>query len=160
MPHRVLGPCWPCNHSAGVCCLPAAHILGVSKCGTTDLYNRLTAHPGVLKSRNKGPHFWDEGHYWDWYIRLFDVKDKAVAKRGIFIDASSNTLTFSGIGVRGSRFSASQPLLPEVLAWVRLHLYYLYYCCLPPTTPTTCYLLLPAPCSYWRSDAHYMLLTA
>eukprot|EP00965_Chrysotila_dentata_P138235 4572480-Pleurochrysis_carterae.AAC.3 len=43
-----------------LCCLPFAHLLGVSKSGTTDLYQRLVMHPRVLASRNKGPHFWDE----------------------------------------------------------------------------------------------------
>ncbi len=29
-------------------CLPYFQILGVSKCGTTDLYNRLTEHPDMI----------------------------------------------------------------------------------------------------------------
>ncbi len=29
-------------------CLPYFQILGVSKCGTTDLYNRLTEHPDMV----------------------------------------------------------------------------------------------------------------
>ena len=67
---RYLNPCWLCNRS--LCCLPYAHILGVSKCGTTDLYARLAAHPSVLASANKGPHFWDEGsHDFSWYVSLF-----------------------------------------------------------------------------------------
>ena len=67
---RYLNPCWLCNRS--LCCLPYAHILGVSKCGTTDLYARLAAHPSVLASANKGPHFWDEGsHGFSWYVSLF-----------------------------------------------------------------------------------------
>lgn len=61
-------PCWRCalpdakgGASAGrLCCLPAVHVLGVSKCGTTDLYARLALHPLVLATANKGPHFWDE----------------------------------------------------------------------------------------------------
>lgn len=31
-------------------CLPYFQILGVSKCGTTDLYHRLTEHPDMAKS--------------------------------------------------------------------------------------------------------------
>lgn len=34
-------------------CIPYFHILGVSKCGTTDLYHRLSKHPQMLESRNK-----------------------------------------------------------------------------------------------------------
>lgn len=33
---------------------------GVSKSGTSDLYNRIILHPDVYASQNKGPHFWDE----------------------------------------------------------------------------------------------------
>ena len=41
-------------------CIPYYHILGVSKCGTTDIYNRLIKHPHIYESLNKGPHWWDE----------------------------------------------------------------------------------------------------
>lgn len=54
------------GHVDELCCIPYAHILGVSKCGTTDLHARLAAHPHVLPSLNKGPHFWDEPHTWGW----------------------------------------------------------------------------------------------
>ena len=53
-------PCWRAAPGAPLRCLPALHILGVSKCGTTDLYKRLSRHPDFVESTNKGPHFWDE----------------------------------------------------------------------------------------------------
>ena len=63
---RFANPCWRCAAASAeasaqsrLCCLPAAHILGVSKSGTTDLYSRLARHPSVLRSANKGPHWWD-----------------------------------------------------------------------------------------------------
>jgi hypothetical protein len=34
-------------------CLPFFHILGVSKCGTTDMYHRLSKHPQMFESLNK-----------------------------------------------------------------------------------------------------------
>eukprot|EP00983_Pelagomonas_calceolata_P008997 292480-Pelagomonas_calceolata.AAC.9 len=34
-------------------CVPYYQILGVSKCGTTDLYHRLSQHPQVFKAANK-----------------------------------------------------------------------------------------------------------
>lgn len=42
-------------HPQGVTlrCIPYYHILGVSKCGTTDLYNRLARHPDIYESLNK-----------------------------------------------------------------------------------------------------------
>ena len=60
--------CWlllqPCSETQ-LCCLPYAHLLGVSKCGTTDLYARLAMHPLVMRTANKGPHFWDERWMYD-----------------------------------------------------------------------------------------------
>ena len=73
-------PCWAAPSGGGVAavrCLPYFHIIGVSKCGTTDLYRRLALHPHVAPSRNKGPHFWDEKHSADWYVDLYS--DAAVA---------------------------------------------------------------------------------
>ncbi|KAI8472649.1 MAG: P-loop containing nucleoside triphosphate hydrolase protein [Monoraphidium minutum] len=54
-------PCW--GTGPDLTCIPYFHIIGVSKCGTTDLYHRLVMHQGVLTARNKGPHFWDECPY-------------------------------------------------------------------------------------------------
>ena len=134
-------PCWQCNLDAPaaataasgstappperLCCLPSAHVLGVSKCGTTDLYARLAQHAHVLPSANKGPHFWDEAHPFEWYVRLYSrgarrLADAAAARReaDVFLDASSNTFTWSGIGVRGKR-APQRVLLPHVLAWLQ-----------------------------------------
>lgn len=135
-------PCWQCSLDAPaataaapgaaaasgserLCCLPSAHVLGVSKCGTTDLYARLAQHAHVLPSANKGPHFWDETHTFEWYVRLYSrgarrLADAPVGRReaDIFIDASSNTFTWSGIGVRGAR-APQRVLLPHVLAWLQ-----------------------------------------
>lgn len=42
--HR--NPCW--GDGPDLKCLPAFHIIGVSKCGTTDLYHRLTLAKGAI----------------------------------------------------------------------------------------------------------------
>ena len=47
-------PCWFENKKLR--CIPYYHILGVSKCGTTDIYNRLVKHPHIYESLNK---VWD-----------------------------------------------------------------------------------------------------
>ena len=47
------------RNATGLYCLPFFHIIGVSKCGTTDMFRRLSLHPHVAPSHNKGPHFWD-----------------------------------------------------------------------------------------------------
>eukprot|EP00955_Chlamydomonas_euryale_P000345 3783-Chlamydomonas_euryale.AAC.2 len=48
---RTKNPCWFENRTLR--CIPYYHILGVSKCGTTDIYNRLVMHPHVYESNNK-----------------------------------------------------------------------------------------------------------
>lgn len=96
-------PCW--RDAGGLHCLPYFHILGVSKCGTTDLYRRLSSHNNIVRSLNKGPHFWDERHTFKWYLDIYQRGaqeiETAKPKTGILGDASSNTLTYSGVGIQG-----------------------------------------------------------
>lgn len=96
-------PCW--RDAGGLHCLPYFHILGVSKCGTTDLYRRLSVHNNIVRSLNKGPHFWDEKHSFKWYLDIYQRGaqeiETAKPKTGILGDASSNTLTYSGVGIQG-----------------------------------------------------------
>jgi hypothetical protein len=54
---ELRNPCWG-DLRGELKCLPYYHILGVSKCGTTDLYNRLAKHPDVLASANKVRRGW------------------------------------------------------------------------------------------------------
>ena len=39
-------------------CLPGLMLLGVSKSGTTDFFDRLSLHPKIFPSGHKEPHFW------------------------------------------------------------------------------------------------------
>jgi len=107
----LASPCW--RREGQLRCLPLIHILGVSKCGTTDLYKRLAKHPDFVESRNKGPHFWDEcelrgsgaAHcafegYADLYQPLAEAVERGAAA-AVSADASSNTLTASGVWRRG-----------------------------------------------------------
>ena len=110
---------------AELCCLPYAHILGVSKCGTTDLHARLARHPLLLPSANKGPHFWDEPHTLAWYVDLFArgaarLAAGAAPRSSVMVDASSNTLSYTGVGVRGTLHPASPPVtIPQVMGWLQ-----------------------------------------
>jgi N-acetylgalactosamine 4-sulfate 6-O-sulfotransferase len=93
------------------------------RCGTTDLHNRLAAHPSVLRSANKGPHFWDDPHSLQWYVGLYAesaarLSDGRAPRDGLLIDASSNTLTYAGVGVRDVRTPAPAATLPHVLRWL------------------------------------------
>ena len=119
----IASPCWrSVGNASRVTCLPLVHILGVSKCGTTDLYRRMARHPDFVESRNKGPHFWDECQVaelepapdqlpehcsFDGYAALFDPLAAKVAAggaagaRAVSADASSNTWTAAGVWRRG-----------------------------------------------------------
>lgn len=88
------------NH---VCSLHGSHVTaGVSKCGTTDLYKKLLEHPSIVDSTNKGPHFWDESHTFDWYLDVYEPVAKATVSNPQIVagDASTNTFTYSGVGIR------------------------------------------------------------
>jgi hypothetical protein len=61
--NRYTSPCYRNATTQRLQCLPLYQILGVSKCGTTDIYARLGLHPDFYDSRNKGPHWWDECNY-------------------------------------------------------------------------------------------------
>eukprot|EP00898_Chlorokybus_atmophyticus_P002879 jgi/Chlat1/3592/Chrsp234S00258 len=99
-------PCWREPASRGTLhCLPYFHILGVSKCGTTDVYHRLSMHPDVYESINKGPHWFDEqkARPFSWYRDIYNIAAEKIALNpaGIVGDASSNTFTYNGVGMRG-----------------------------------------------------------
>jgi N-acetylgalactosamine 4-sulfate 6-O-sulfotransferase len=96
--------------------MPLVQVVGVSKCGTTDLFKRLARHPDFVESANKGPHFWDEspvpespagggggGGGFSEYLALFDALAArvAAAPQSLSADASSNTFTASGVWRRG-----------------------------------------------------------
>ncbi|KAJ1139801.1 hypothetical protein NDU88_006165 [Pleurodeles waltl] len=51
-------------------CLPHFYIIGQPKCGTTDLFNRLSLHPAVRFSLIKEPHWWTRKRFG--IIRLRD----------------------------------------------------------------------------------------
>ncbi|KAK9845960.1 hypothetical protein WJX81_006889 [Elliptochloris bilobata] len=95
----------PCFHntSGHLRCLPYFSIIGVSKCGTTDLHHKLLALPSVVRTANKGPHFWDEVHSLQSYLENFDGVAAAAAADpcAIASDASSNTFSYAIIGLRG-----------------------------------------------------------
>ncbi|KAL6763399.1 P-loop containing nucleoside triphosphate hydrolase protein [Haematococcus lacustris] len=131
-------PCWT-DPSARFRCLPYFQILGVSKCGTTDLFARLKRHP-ELAAGSKGPHFWDECPYpprsactappngdFDGYTNLFAKGAEQIRSdpRMVLGEASSNTftgvLTFvRGLAVRKATNITLAQLLREAQPYQRL----------------------------------------
>ncbi|GIL90772.1 hypothetical protein Vretimale_16845 [Volvox reticuliferus] len=127
---RFKNPCW--MDGQRLRCIPYFHILGVSKCGTTDLYHRLSKHPELFESRNKGPHWWDECPYpskgactappngdFDGYVDLFTDAAEKILKlpTGITGEASSNTFTSAaGVYLRGPSMDRNTTVtMPELM---------------------------------------------
>ncbi|KAG2441828.1 hypothetical protein HXX76_003436 [Chlamydomonas incerta] len=129
---RYKNPCWV-TKDGKFRCAPYFHILGVSKCGTTDLYHRLSQHPQLFEGRNKGPHWWDECPYppkgactappngdFDGYVELFaDAAAKIRSKdaNAITGEASSNTFTAAaGVYLRGPSWDRNTTVtMPELM---------------------------------------------
>ncbi|KAG2452263.1 hypothetical protein HYH02_003287 [Chlamydomonas schloesseri] len=107
-------PCWT-DDTGRFRCAPYFQIIGVSKCGTTDLYGRLRRHPDLADGA-KGPHFWDECPHppkgactappngdFDGYVNLFEKGATQIKSNPLAIvgEASSNTYTGVYTFVRG-----------------------------------------------------------
>ena len=56
-------PCW--KEQDSLWCLPYFFIPGFPKCGTTELFQKLVAHPEICKGRIKEPHWWTRYRYYD-----------------------------------------------------------------------------------------------
>ncbi|XP_071508356.1 carbohydrate sulfotransferase 15-like [Diadema antillarum] len=54
-------PCWYVNVTTGAApelrCLPYFYLMGMPKCGTTDLFSKIIRHPSVVRTL-KEPHWW------------------------------------------------------------------------------------------------------
>ena len=82
-------------------CLPAVFLLGLPKCGTTDMWQALRHVPQVVPSRHKEPHFWTRRlnsstpvelvRGFEHYMRLFSL-EHTTAMDGLVLDASASTL--------------------------------------------------------------------
>ncbi|KAJ1461043.1 hypothetical protein M885DRAFT_458278 [Pelagophyceae sp. CCMP2097] len=52
--------CW---RDVSLRCVPTVYLLGAPKCGTSDLYERLSSHPLVAKARRKETRFFTRGEF-------------------------------------------------------------------------------------------------
>ncbi|CAL1528588.1 unnamed protein product [Lymnaea stagnalis] len=58
-------PCWMDGPGEQrLMCVPYVFLIGVPKCGTTDLYSRIVAHPMIVPPRLKEPNFLSRGVFW------------------------------------------------------------------------------------------------
>ncbi len=44
-------------------CFPSFFLMGVAKCGTTDLYEALVRHPQIIVSELKEPEYWSRQRF-------------------------------------------------------------------------------------------------
>lgn len=54
-------PCWHCSNR--LCCVPYAYILGQPKCGTTELFFRVIAHPSIADPLRKEIRWFTRGEF-------------------------------------------------------------------------------------------------
>uniref|UniRef100_A0A7R9YQ49 Sulfotransferase n=1 Tax=Chlamydomonas euryale TaxID=1486919 RepID=A0A7R9YQ49_9CHLO len=105
---KYRNPCWTDDNNR-FRCMPYFQILGVSKCGTTDLFARLKRHP-ELADGSKGPHFWDECPYpprtactappngdFNGYVDLFEKGAYQMKTNPIMITGEASSNTFTGV---------------------------------------------------------------
>ncbi|XP_071815925.1 carbohydrate sulfotransferase 15-like [Apostichopus japonicus] len=55
-------PCWR-HKGSHVYCLPYFYVIGMPKCGSSDLFDKLTSHPQIIRPKWKEPGFWNKLHY-------------------------------------------------------------------------------------------------
>ncbi|KDD75062.1 hypothetical protein H632_c895p1 [Helicosporidium sp. ATCC 50920] len=115
---KFRNPCFYDQEAEGrLRCLPYFSILGVSKCGTTDMYHKLMMLNNTAESNNKGPHFWDESKPFERYLEVYDNIANKVQQspRVVTADASSATFSISPLGVRLKPSRVSLPLALKTL---------------------------------------------
>lgn len=100
-------PCWYEKTSGALLrkrCLPYFYLIGVDKCGTTDLFTRMLHHPQILRTNAVNS---KETHWWSWrrfgydvfvnnskiqhfedYLKVFDSTSSRLNKKQVFGDGS------------------------------------------------------------------------
>eukprot|EP00051_Salpingoeca_urceolata_P027539 m.481937 g.481937 ORF g.481937 m.481937 type:complete len:396 (+) comp22389_c0_seq1:127-1314(+) len=96
-------------------CLPAFFVLGVAKCGTTDLHLKLSMHPEIAQPGRKEPHWLTRPRERSvgWYLNVF--RGPTVARGNLLVyDASASTFWDRS----PDNPLASKVSIPEVLATI------------------------------------------
>eukprot|EP00039_Didymoeca_costata_P005659 m.83427 g.83427 ORF g.83427 m.83427 type:complete len:402 (+) comp12921_c0_seq3:137-1342(+) len=116
-------PCWTNHETQSYRCLPGFMVLGVSKAGTTDFYERLTRHPAIFAAKVKEPHWWTRHAsprtFQTYLNRILPQKNvlEFRSKDGIAIEASAST--FWDRGYLGKPIkSLSRLLAPEAMSYI------------------------------------------
>lgn len=82
-------PCWYDNLSGKtLLCVPYFFLLGVTKCGTSDVWQKLSFHPQIVRQVGKESHWWTQGRYGTYtYIYLVSVLCWChISSRSIYFD--------------------------------------------------------------------------
>lgn len=121
-------PSHPTAATPSLRCLPSVYLLGVAKCGTTDVFQRLRAHPAVRVGRWKEPqwltraglgcrslYFNDTDRTtpktFEWYCDSFPAADIA-ASNALAVDGSASSFWDRGFP---GQSRLERLLLPEAL---------------------------------------------
>lgn len=95
-------PCWerePNSPNAKLQCLPLAYILGQPKCGTSDLYQRISSHPMVVPPKRKEIRWFTRGEF------------LSASEEGMEIrkDSSTSLSTFTNYFAKAAEVIAAHP---------------------------------------------------
>lgn len=122
-------PCWWDKQRSTLQCLPYFYIGGAPKCATTDMWNRLSGHPDVIRSLGKEAHWWSRGNHTEkdvYYFlgrnrRVFRTKGKDnpqyVARTRVAMDASACTFwhNFRSARILGNPSEGPPFLLSDIM---------------------------------------------
>ena len=85
-------------------CLPLVYIIGVSKCGTSDLFETLVTHPHITSGATKEPFFWDWG-------RWNRNKEKLMDYLNLYDEAAENIRRLTEPNIQNGSRSAYHPMV-------------------------------------------------
>ncbi|XP_052783018.1 carbohydrate sulfotransferase 15-like [Mya arenaria] len=66
---KFKNPCWY-NEEGSLNCLPYMYLVGIPKCGTTDLFGKIIAHPDFVRPIAKEPGWLSDKRFWPRYMKF------------------------------------------------------------------------------------------
>ena len=120
------------NYSSRIACLPRVFLAGFTKCGTTFLYNMISAHPLMVKPDRKEPKWWHTvpimatyPNLTELFIARYFVHFEPLAatvlsgtKNALTIDATPGTMyKWPGVEEKITNICLLPTVIPEILPW-------------------------------------------
>ena len=89
--------CWNGSNGLQLQCLPRVYFAGMPKCGTTDLYRKLSWHPDVISTVKKENHYWTKERVGNltrvsFLDYLNKVRAEEMTENSLLVDGSQSLL--------------------------------------------------------------------